>query len=194
MKYWKLGIGLVILCSCQFKQSGSDTSNNTPQTDTISVTFKRYYLFEEKPYSVDYRLIRNQKGDSILSFNYYNDSNTSSLYTFDISHGRFDLIQNSDSFGFKVVDTFNLKILGDDLTIFKYERRNPPIDGSAGFLFNQKYGLIGVSSYSWSVRTLLTNWDKTDLEKELTRALFAENARFLKPHNLHPPPPPPPRQ
>ena len=195
MKYRTLIIGFIILYSCQTTQDSSDNEDGGLQSDTISITLKRYSLPDENPDIFDYNLIREKKGDSLLSFSYYKDTVLSRHYNFNIRQGRFELIQDKVNPELAIVDTIEFHLLNEYLIVFKYEVRIPSIDGDAGFLFNQKYGLMGYSSYSWGNKTVLTNWDDSDFEKEITGILLADTVRYLRRHEIIlPPSTPPPGQ
>lgn len=195
MKYGTIIILLAITNSCQTKHDNSNNYNGEVselRRDTISLIHKRYSSPDGSPDIFEYKLLREQKGDSFLSFRYYQDTALSRHYDFLISGEQFKLIQDTTGSEYLIlVDTFKIQLTGEPLLIYKYEKFLPPIDGSICYLFNEKYGLIAYSSYSWGNKTLLTNWNEINFEHEITKIMLADNVRYLsRQNNILPPPPP----
>ena len=190
MRYLKVIFGLAFLYSCQIVQDTSNIENNRLRTDTISIFYKRYSLPEENPAIFEYKLIREEIGDSLLTFRYYRNTALTREYNFNTGRGRFQLIQeNKDSsYLLVVVDTFDINLIGEKIEIHKYEIQFPKMDGDVGYLFNKKYGLIGYSAYSWGSKTILTNWNNINFENEMKKILLTDNVRYLRRQQIIPPP------
>lgn len=188
MKYGTFIFLLAILNSCQTKHDSFNNYSgeiNELRTDTILLVHKRYYPPDESPDIFEYKLLREQMGDSFLSFRYYMDTALIRQYDFLIWSGQFKLIQDTtNSDHLILVDTFSIQLIGEELVIYKYELLLPPIDGDVGYLFNEKYGLLGYSSYSWGIKTILTNWNELDFENEVSEIILADNVKYLSRQNF----------
>ena len=160
------------------------------KVDTVRISEKRFgnEIGIADPDYLDYLLIKEQKGDSLLSFFYYQDTILKKKFDFNIRRGEFNLIQERGTSKLVPVDTFSIQIKNEELIVYKYEELMPPIDGERGLLFNQNYGLIGYASYSWGTKAFLADWDGFEVEKEMERALLGDTVRYLKRENPEPPP------
>lgn len=180
---------LILFNSCHFT-SNNESSNDLFASDTIAIIQKRYYSEIEIPDLYSYNLIRDEISDSIISFKYYLDSSLVNEYNFNIKNGTFSLIEDGVKYPKLFTDTFNIYLENEELVLYKYEYLPPKIDADMGYLFNKKYGLIGYVSYSWGSKTILTNWNEIEFEKELKEILFDKNTKYLR-RNYIPPPPNP---
>lgn len=190
VKYLTIIIALLLTLSCQTKQDemGKDGFSTV---DTFLVTFKRFYSFpEDSPDVFDRILIRERHGDSILTFKYFKDTTLTQQFNINIRQGQFRLIQDTTGSDLLVsVDTFSINYRDKKLTMYKYEKFLPPIDGDIGILLNREYGCLGYSSYSWGNQTILTKWNEKNLEKDLI-LLLSDSVRYLRRQEILPPPPP----
>lgn len=170
---------LLSTASCTTQNTGSKRSEFI--SDTISVTFKRFSsLPDAEPQKLEYTLIKETYVDSLLIFKYFKDTSLTKQFMFSINDGLFGLIQDTtDAERLVVVDEFKIRLGNEKLDITKYEKFLPPMDGDIGMLFNEKYGQIGYSPYSWGSKTILTNWNSENLEMDLKSALIAEGVRHL---------------
>ena len=168
---------LAVSCQMTPKKMGAES-----KVDTVRISEKRYgnEIGEANPDYLDYLLVKEQKGDSLLSFFYYQDTILKKKFDFDIKGGEFNLIQESGTSKFVPVDTFSIQIKNEELVVYKYEELMPAIDGEKGLLFNQYYGLIGYAAYSWGTKSFLADWDGSKIEKEMERALLGDTVRYLK--------------
>jgi hypothetical protein len=190
MKYWILITGFILLFSCHPAKDQSNIKSRELKTDTILIILKNYdYKLESTHDAFEYTMIRDQKGDSLLSFRYYKDNELWRKYVFLIANGQFRIIQDTTDQEYLIpVDTFSIQLSGEVLPVFKYEEFMPPIDGDDGYLFNKKYGLIGSSAYSWGARLVLTNFGTEKFEKEIIGILLADNVKYLRRQKLILPP------
>lgn len=177
---------LLSLVSCQTSKTNS-TEQNLEKTD--SVAFTRYWSDGEEIRVQEYLVNRKQIGDSNLTFHYYRDSSIFISFEFDISLDQFKLISSNFDYKLLAVDTFNLTLNNEKLVIFKFEKINPPFDGAFGVLLNEKYGMIGYSSYDWGSKNILTKWNNQDFEKSLKAQIIDSESRLLSRQNPIPPPP-----
>lgn len=176
---------LLILFSCETDKNAKSKS----KIDTILVSFQEIDEAYIKP--KEYTLVKEQKGDSLLSFRYYYKlSKLQVSYDFNIKNGGFKLIQKKhEEDKLIVVDTFETKIESEKIQVFKYEVENPPIDGQGAVLFSRKYGKIADISYSWWNYYILNIWNGEKISKELKDILFADYAFYKNPRLLPYPPP-----
>ena len=183
---------LVVLCSRSPHEPDTKDAESPAvehRTDTIPVVFRQFNQYEGGDRYYKLQLLREQKGDSLLSFRYFKGEELHYQYAFNIRVGKFELFQKEENPELALVDTLTIQMNDQALPLFKYERRNPPIDGDVGLVFNPKYGLMAHVIYTWGNQNLLTSWKGQDLEPEVKQLLLGSE-RLMRTSKSFPPPPP----
>lgn len=184
------GIAILLTYGCQ-QQDNASLHEQNPSKDT---SFVAYTVYAFDPLSLDSFTISDQRsmymtsteiGDSLLSFSYYYDD-TSLAYSFTITtrNDRFisAVIGNTDPVRCKLTDEVQYSDKGKTYNVTKFEILDPPIDGAGCFLVEKNDGIIGMISYDWGRRTILT--EKNDQTISAYRLLLFDNIfdNLMSPH------------
>ena len=158
-------------------------NRNDYKNDSINITEKQFSKIDPQEIR-KLTLVRHDYIDSLTFIYIKTDTSNGVKYTYNKKTGEFKNARTK----YICVDTFNIKLLTDSITCYKYEVELPPMDGDGCIIFTKRYGNIAYSSYSWNSQGILTNWGSTDIEKELYNAFIDTENRYLKRQNLIAPP------
>lgn len=167
---------LFVLSSCKPHKVTDVSFKNS--YDTIDVVFQRFFNSGYSDlYPTRLKLEKSITADTIFYY-YYSTSDTLSRMHFQLSNVGLAI---GEIPGYDLIDSFNLSINKTKTILYKYDFRDPDIDGATFLLLNREFGLIGISSYSWGNGLILDNYNGQKIDTSTINYLLDYNNHIFRP-------------
>jgi len=128
------------------------------------------------------KLVQSQHGDTIL-YNYFSETEPWWKFTnkFVLKNGGLYF----ESPYYELIDSFELTISNTNTIIYKYNRKDPPIDGETFLLMSKDFGFIGLSFYSWGNGYMLHQYDSVEIDTTTLNYLLDDKNAIFREKNVH---------